>query len=689
MKQNKIAIVRVLLLVLLTHSIKLIAMGDGPQRPTYQMLVRDADNVAELETLMSESTSKYPADDALMSLISCTVGVGTQVEAKIDFMLDLYDRLSPRETFKRVQNTIITHIICNHTNEETNPNTVIRWIEWFIERGASVDAVDKTAHTPLVWAIEKLRPDVVAVLLKHGANPHTAITEQNNTTTALAFAINRQQNATGEERKLLDQIIVAFMATQPHPNSPEIGHSSEAFNYAQEQQIYRARTIDELNQIIGNNNDPLLLKKVLLVLVEKGWASPSALKINYLLQQISTLDPNALLIRFDDAQDDIIGYLIQNHRPASNGESNTYLPAWIAWFVQRGVAVDALSDEKSVSAAGWTPLMWAVFYKRPDVVLRLLELGAQVSTVNKPEKEKPLTVLERYGDSNDPEIIPIVNLLKTYPHHTAAVADTTIQTSNPEPTALIVTPGTTPIAATANIASSTAAPTISTSTTDAHPSSIATAAPQMGRALTSQELEQVITLINHSTFEAFSAHLALFKGVNFNQYVLDKNKRYVNLFLYVLQFPVHQRLLYAQLLIDCNGTDLNTPLVLNGAQTTLFQEMQRMSLKSKNEVWTWLHNKGLERPLISCTTPPAPPNTSIVQPQFEDPTAPVIVTPTQPHTKNATVAAMLTAPKLLLAAGIMLALYAGYLWLSKQPTDIEDDTDEGSDTPANQKSTNF
>jgi len=330
------------------------------------------------------------------------------------------------------------------------------------------------------------------------------------------------------------------------------------FNYTQEQQIYRARTIDQLNQIISNTNDPLLLKKVLLVLVEKGWTGRSALKINYLLQQISTLDPNASLIRFDDAQDDIMGYLIQNHRPASMGRSNAYLPDWIAWFVQRGVAVDALSDEKSVSQPGYTPLCWAVYYKRPDVVLRLLQLGAQVSTVNRPKKVKPFTVLERYGNNKDPEIIAIVNLLKEYNSRTDNPADATIQTSNPKPTVPTATTTTSSTAAAANItspaASKTAVLALPTSTANAHSSS----------ATSTDNLTQEI------------------------------------------------------------------PAVSTTAATTE----------------SFLDN---------------------------DATEPAVVTPPQPQT----VASMLLRPKkLLIAGGIVLALYAGHRWLSAEPTKIENDTQD-------------
>ena len=214
---------------------------------------------------------------------------------------------------------------------------------------------------------------------------------------------------------------------------------SEELSYEQEKALYCAHTVEELNQIIDNKSDPLLLKKVLLVLVERPWTNQSALKINHLLEQINTLDSGGSLVRFDDAQVDIMGYLIENHKPARGGLQNTYLPDWIAWFVQRGVAVDALSDTNSVGQEGHTPLVWAVFYKRQDVVLRLLQLGAQVSTVNKPKRERPFTVLERFGDSEDPEIIPIVKLLKNYPHITDLPADTTIQNSNPEPTAPAVT----------------------------------------------------------------------------------------------------------------------------------------------------------------------------------------------------------------------------------------------------------
>lgn len=308
---------------------------------------------------------------------------------------------------------------------------------------------------------------------------------------------------------------INLMAMDDEPATPD-------FDYNQGKQIYRAQTIEELEQIIGDNTNHLLLKKALLLLVEKGWNYTSALKINHLLKQISTLDPGKSVVRFDDTQDDIIGYLMQNHRPAGAGRENTDLPDWIVWFAQRGVAVDALSNG-SASEEGYTPLVWAVFYKRPDVVLKLLQLGAQVSTVNKPKNETPFTVLERYGDSKDPEIILIVKLLKNYPQTTDLPTDTT--------------------------------------THDTHATSVAS---------------------------------------------------------------------------------VSAPAV------------------------------------------------SIAEPKPDkEPVAPAVVIPIQPEpqTQSITFASMLRPQRLLIAGGIMLALYAGYRWLSNQPAEKEDDADEGYDTPANQKST--
>src|SRR5579863_2435756 len=165
---------------------------------------------------------------------------------------------------------------------------------------------------------------------------------------------------------------------------------------------------EEVEEILKTSDELKLLRDLLLSWVEAQYNSKSASRINDVMAKIVLLDPAASQVRFNDAT--ILEHLLHNHKPARFwGGPNTHLPDWIEWFMLRGVPVDGLSEE------GYTALAWAVYYKRPDVVRKLIWLGAKPSTVNKPKKGKGFTALDRaqgYKDSTVADVKSIYDMVE-------------------------------------------------------------------------------------------------------------------------------------------------------------------------------------------------------------------------------------------------------------------------------------
>lgn len=117
------------------------------------------------------------------------------------------------ETVLRTGGMTLTRAILNNDMEA---------IQAILEGGANPDEVEEQQHTPLMWACEYPKPEIVKLLLKHKADPNYVVGEngKNAISYLLSKSIQHIHGSPQEVRKTYTIILRALFDAGLDPNAP-------------------------------------------------------------------------------------------------------------------------------------------------------------------------------------------------------------------------------------------------------------------------------------------------------------------------------------------------------------------------------------------------------------------------------------------------------------------------------------
>lgn len=274
--------------------------------------------------------------------------------------------------------------------------------QYLLETGAGVDPVDNYGQTPLHWAAREGHTEMCQLLIKHGANINV-MDKGGSTPLALAIDDNHPETAmllldNGAQADTIDLNDWSPLHRAVFRKQSQVAlrliDKGVKVNVANDQKftpLYLAIT----------SNQPDVAWKLIQKgadidnTTREGWTpllgalyynqpeiAQWLIKHGANVHAVNSALVSALHIAIEKGQTEPARLLIEsgsdiNHRTADQltplHRASKSLPEIAYLLIDKGAAIN------TVNAEGWTPLDFALYYEHPDVALRLIQKGADIS----------------------------------------------------------------------------------------------------------------------------------------------------------------------------------------------------------------------------------------------------------------------------------------------------------------------
>lgn len=244
-------------------------------------------------------------------------------------------------------------------------------IRILLENGADVNIRDNTGDTPLHAAVSSRKPDIPELLLRHKADPN------------IAGRFKRTAIMEAARLGLIDNVRLLLRANADPAAKDEFNRS--LFTYAAlapENGIELLKLIARPEFHIPRPDELDLMASPLLAAMIHGKPETA----EYLLNLVPSFQPDSfqplgqvamrISIKFDRKK------WVETITEKGLNLNRTLPPAFRAMILLNIQGIYKLMARNDIIDRGYTPLIWAAIYKRPEIAAYLIEHGARTDIMS-------------------------------------------------------------------------------------------------------------------------------------------------------------------------------------------------------------------------------------------------------------------------------------------------------------------